>query len=114
VAPRRGPERSGPEEVLAGLGAIDRLLEHRVRLAICVLLSRYDRLSFSRIKELTGETDGSLGAHLRRLEDEGYVAVKKEFIDRRPVSWYRLTSAGRKALGAHLDALGGLIGGAEA
>jgi len=114
VAPRRGPERSGPQEVLAGLGAIDRLLEHRVRLAICVLLSRYDRLSFSRIKELTGETDGSLGAHLRRLEDEGYVAVKKEFIDRRPVSWYRLTSAGRKALGAHLDALGGLIGGAEA
>ena len=114
MAPRRGPERSGPQEVLAGLGAIDRLLEHRVRLAICVLLSRYDRLSFSRIKELTGETDGSLGAHLRRLEDEGYVAVKKEFIDRRPVSWYRLTSAGRKALGAHLDALGGLIGGAEA
>ena len=114
MAPRRGPERSGPEEVLARLGGIDRLLEHRVRLAICVLLSRYDRLSFSRIKELTGETDGSLGAHLRRLEDEAYVAVKKEFVDRKPVSWYRLTAAGRKALGAHLDALGGLIGNAEA
>lgn len=114
MAPPPGPEPPGPEEVLAKLGAIDRLLEHRVRLAICVLLSRYDRLSFSRLKELTGETDGSLGAHLRRLEDEGYVTVKKEFVDRKPVSWYRLTAAGRKALGGHLDALAGLIRRAEA
>lgn len=114
MAPRRGPEDPGADEVLERLDAIDRLLEHRVRLAITVLLTRYDRLSFSRLKELTGETDGSLGAHLRRLEDDGYVTVKKEFVDRKPVSWYRLTAAGRKALGAHLDALGGLIGGAEA
>ena len=111
--PPRGPE-DAPEEVLERLDAIDRLLEHRVRLAIAVLLSRYDRLSFSRLKELTAETDGSLGAHLRRLEDEGYVAVKKEFVDRKPVSWYRLAAAGRKALGAHLDALAGLIERAEA
>ena len=109
MAPPRGPEGSGPEEVREGLDAIDRLLEHRVRLAISVLLSRYDRLSFSRLKEVTGESDGSLGAHLRRLEDEGYVGVKKEFVDRKPVSWYRLTAGGRKALAAHLDALKGLI-----
>lgn len=113
MAPPRGREGSGPDEVLERLDAIDRLLEHRVRLAIAVLLSRYDRLSFSRLKELTGESDGSLGAHLRRLEDDGYVAVRKEFVSRKPVSWYRLTPAGRKALGAHLEALSGLIGGAE-
>ena len=113
MAPRRGPENPGPEEVLARLDAIDRLLEHRVRLAIVVLLTRYDRLSFSRLKELTGESDGSLGAHLHRLEDEGYVAVKKEFVDRKPVSWYRLTTNGRQSLTAHLEALGGLIGGVE-
>jgi DNA-binding MarR family transcriptional regulator len=113
VAPRRGPEDPGPDQVLERLDAIDRLLEHRVRLAITVLLARYDRLSFSRLKELTGESDGSLGAHLRRLEEKGYVAVKKEFVDRKPVSWYRLTTTGRKALAAHLDALGGLIDRAE-
>jgi len=114
VAPPRGPEDPGRDEVLERLGAIDRLLEHRVRLAISVLLSRYDRLSFSRLKELTGESDGSLGGHLRRLEDEGYVSVKKEFVDRKPVSWYRLATAGRRALAAHLKALDGLIRGAEA
>ena len=112
TAPRE-PDKSAGGEVQSRLEAIDRLLEHRVRLAIAVLLSRYDRLSFSRLKELTGETDGSLGAHLRRLEDEGYLTVKKEFVDRKPVTWYRLTAGGRKALSGHLDALAGLIRRAE-
>lgn len=91
------------------IGGFDRVLEHRVRLAVCVLLTRYDRLSFSRLKELTAETDGNLGANLHRLEDEGYVAVEKEFVNRKPVSWYSITAKGRKILKAHLDTLGRLI-----
>lgn len=95
------------------LAALDTLLDHRVRLAICVLLSRYDRLSFSRLKELTEETDGSLGAHLRRLEDDGYLRVKKEFVDRKPTSWYALSQKGLTALAMHLDALTELLSGAK-
>jgi DNA-binding transcriptional ArsR family regulator len=81
-----------------------------VRLAIAVLLSRWDRLSFSRLRELTGETDGSLGAHMRRMEEAGYVSVDKEFRDRKPVTWYALAPTGRRALDAHLRALEDLIG----
>jgi len=88
---------------------LDSVLEHRVRLAICVLLTRYDRLSFSRLRDLTDETDGSLGANLRKLEDEGLVKVEKKFVDRKPVSWYALAPGGRKALKAHLDVLARLI-----
>jgi DNA-binding PadR family transcriptional regulator len=91
------------------LDALDRVLEHRVRLAICVLLTRYDRLSFSRLKELTDETDGNLGANLRKLEDEGFVAVTKEFVDRKPVSWYAITAKGRKVLRSHLHVLSRMI-----
>ena len=91
------------------LDALDRVLEHRVRLAVCVLLTRYDRLSFSRLKALTDETDGNLGANLKKLEEEGLVAVTKEFVDRKPVSWYRITPKGRKTLNAHLDGLGRII-----
>ncbi len=94
------------------LGALDRVLEHRVRLAVCVLLTRYERLSFSRLKALTDETDGNLGANLRKLEDEGLVSVTKEFVDRRPVSWYGITARGRKTLKAHLDVLGRIIASA--
>jgi DNA-binding PadR family transcriptional regulator len=92
------------------LQGIDKVLEHRVRLAIAVLLTRDDEVSFRRLKELLQETDGSLGANLRRLEDAGYVSVRKEFRDRRPVSWYALTGAGRVTLRAHLRALQRLIG----
>ncbi len=88
----------------------DRLLEHRLRLAICVLLSRNDAVSFSRFKELLGETDGNLGAQLRTLEEAGYIGVRKEFRDRKPISWYSLRPKGRKALVAHVEALEDLIG----
>ena len=50
--------------------------QHRVRLAICVLLSKYDAMSFSRLKQVLVEKDGSLGTHLRKLEDAGYLAVR--------------------------------------
>ena len=93
------------EKIREGLGRFDKLLEHRARLGICVLLARNDSLSFSRLKELLQETDGSLGAHLRKLEDAGYLTVNKQFQDRKPVSWYALTPQGRDAFTSHLSAL---------
>lgn len=97
------------EGVREGLGRLDKLLEHRARLGICVLLARNDSLTFSRLKELLKETDGSLGAHLRKLEDTGYLSVDKQFQNRKPVSWYALTPPGRDALASHLAALQQLI-----
>ena len=93
-----------------GLDGFQKILGHRSRLGICALLARNDELSFSRLKELLDENDGSLGAQLRKLEDEGYITVRKEFRDRKPVSWYQLTSTGRKRLESHLAALNGLLG----
>lgn len=91
------------------LPELDRLYEHRVRLAIAVLLARRDALSFSRLKEILGETDGSLGSHLRKLEDAGYLEVRKELLARRPVTWYRLSATGRAALSRHVGALERLL-----
>jgi DNA-binding MarR family transcriptional regulator len=96
----------------SSLDALDPLLQHRSRLGACVLLSTADALSFSRLKELLGETDGNLGAQLRKLEDAQYVMVKKEFVGRKPVSWYSLTPAGQNALKLHLAALEAVIKGA--
>jgi len=86
-----------------------RLLEHGVRLSIVALLARYDEISFSRLKELLDQTDGNLGAQLRKLEDAGLISVRKEFRDRRPVSWYGITRRGRRTLRAHLDVLRAVI-----
>jgi DNA-binding MarR family transcriptional regulator len=96
---------------LPAVPPLDRLFEHRTRLAIAVLLAPRDALSFRRLREVLEETDGSLGAHLRRLEESGYVSVRKEFVDRKPVSWYSLTSDGRAALQRHVRGLERLLEG---
>lgn len=90
---------------------LDKLLEHRSRFAICALLKRYDRISFSRFKELLNETDGNLGAQLKKLEDNGYVSVEKKFQDRKPITWYQLSEQGAQALTTHLEGLHAVIEG---
>ena len=103
--PPSDPDISSLEELeeLAGL------LEHRVRLAICVLLSKHDMMSFSRLKQVLDEKDGSIGTHLRKLEDAGYLSIEKTFRDRRPVTWYQLTEEGRRRLRLHVSNLMKLI-----
>jgi len=98
------------ERLREELESVSSVLSHRIRLGICVLLSRHSALSFSRLKELLEETDGSLGAQLKKLEEEGFISVKKEFRQRKPVSWYSLTENGRSSLLRHFDAMRGLIG----
>ncbi|MFQ5347820.1 MAG: winged helix-turn-helix domain-containing protein [Rhodothalassiaceae bacterium] len=105
------PDRTRTAEAIGGrIADLDRLLEHRTRLAVCVLLSREPELSFSRFRALLDETDGNLGAQLRRLEDAGYVSIEKTFVGRKPQTLYRLTERGRQRLASHLDALEVLIG----
>lgn len=99
---------------MKALEGFDAALEHRVRLAISVLLARHGEISFSRFKEQLQLTDGNLGAQLRRLEDEGYVALRRDFVERKPVTWYKLSAKGRKALDKHLQALQGMISTAGA
>ena len=96
------------------LTALSGLLEHRVRLAICVLLSAHDALTFTRLKQALGETDGNLGAHMRKLEDAEFVSVEKTFRGRRPVTWYTLTELGRSRLRRQIEGLTQLIERADA
>jgi DNA-binding MarR family transcriptional regulator len=92
-----------------GFDQLDELLQHRGRLGAIVLLSANDEINFSALRDLLNETDGNLGAQLRKLEEARYIAVKKEFQARKPVSWYALTAIGRRALKIHLAALEAIV-----
>jgi len=96
-----------------GLDKLDPLLQHRSRLGALVLLSGADAMNFTRLRELLAESDGNLGAQLRKLEEAQYIEVCKEFLDRKPVSWYALSARGRQALKAHLRALEAVIKSAK-
>ena len=53
------------------IDGFDRLLEHRSRLGVGVLLARHEALSFIRLRALLSETDGSLGANELRPSGTG-------------------------------------------
>ena len=91
------------------LNQLDSLFEHRIRLAIAVLLARDSEISFAGFKQQIDTTDGNLGAQLRKLEDAGYIQLRRDFVDRKPVTWYSLTKAGKKSLNQHINALQKMI-----
>ena len=64
-----------------------------------------ETLSFNSLKELLDLTDGNLATHLRALEEQGYVLVKKQFVGRKPNTTYTATPEGRHAFTDHLNAL---------
>jgi DNA-binding HxlR family transcriptional regulator len=68
-----------------------------------------DTLDFNALKEYLEVTDGNLASHLKALEKEDFVGVKKSFIGRKPNTQYYMTKQGKKAFEKHISALENLI-----
>ena len=88
---------------------LDRVIHEKGRLAIMSLLASSDQLSFKELKELTGMTDGNLSVHMRTLEEGGYVAVAKSFVNRKPRTDFSLTPEGRQAFQSYIEALDEIV-----
>ena len=89
---------------------IDRLIHERLRLGIISALAANESLTFNELKHLVKTSDGNLSVHARKLEDAGYVNCSKTFHGRTPKTEYKLTAAGRRALGRYLDHMEAVIG----
>ncbi len=87
----------------------DPLVHSRIRLSLLAILVSVDDAEFTYLREQVKATDGNLGAHLRKLEDGGYVRVTKHFVDRKPHTRYRITDIGRRAFQGYVDNLERLL-----
>lgn len=109
----RGAARPGPGELHRGAVEsapdLDRLIHERIRLGIVSALAVDEVLGFTDLKRLLKTTDGNLSVHARKLEEAGYVRCDKFFAGRTPKTEYRLTAAGRRALGRYLDHMEAII-----
>jgi DNA-binding PadR family transcriptional regulator len=92
------------------LPELNPVIHGKLRLALLSLLSGVDEAEFTWLRGKTGATDGNLGAQLLKLEEAGYLAVEKKFVQRKPQSLYRMTDAGRAALTEYIQALKQLLG----
>ena len=88
---------------------LDKVIHERMRLGIISALAANEKLSFTMLKNLLQTTDGNISVHARKLEEAGYVACEKSFKARMPLTEYKITGEGRKALGRYLDHMEALI-----
>jgi DNA-binding MarR family transcriptional regulator len=95
--------------VKVSIEKLNKAFESRIRLGIMSALAVNDSLDFNSLKVLLNVTDGNLASHLKGLEKEKYIAVKKSFINRKPNTKYIMTKEGKAAFNDHLKALEKLI-----
>lgn len=91
----------------------DPTIHQPVRLRIMAALKTLpdgDLLEFVRLRSITGVTDGNLGAHIQTLETQGYVAVEKDFVGKKPRTRIALTKAGRRAFEDYVAYLRDIVG----
>lgn len=84
---------------------IDRVIHEKGRLAIMSLLAASPQLSFTEMRDTLNMTDGNITAHMRTLQEAGYVSVTKEFHSGRPLTTFSLTASGKKAFTSYIDLL---------
>lgn len=91
---------------------LNEIIHQPVRLrimAVLVTLEPTSEVDFTYLRELLDVTDGNLGAHLRKLEDAGYIAVNKAFVERKPRTYLAATAEGRKVFQEHVSALEAIL-----
>ena len=88
---------------------LDETVHQRVRLGVLTVLSEASQCSFTALRDQLGLTDGNLSRHLRILEEAGLLEVHKGYEGRRPCTWLKLTTAGRRALREEIGALERLV-----
>ena len=94
------------------MAELNEIIHQPVRLRIMaalVTLVTGSEVDFTYLRELLEVTDGNLGAHLRKLENAGYIAVNKTFVERKPHTYVAATPEGRKVFKEHVAALESIL-----
>ncbi len=95
---------------MAGFVELDPVVHGQVRLAVLSILVAADDAEFTWLRDRIGTTDGNLSVHLSKLEEAGYVGVKRRFVNRRPRTTYRITERGRSAFLGYVERLKAILG----
>lgn len=91
------------------INGLHKAFDSRIKLGIMSALAVNDMLDFNSLKEFLDVTDGNLASHLKALEREAFIGMKKSFVGRKPNTKYFMTKEGKKAFDDHLKALEQLI-----
>jgi DNA-binding MarR family transcriptional regulator len=91
---------------------LQEVVHQRVRLGVLAVLDRRGRSTFSQLRDVLRQSDGSLSRHLGVLEEHGYITSEKVFENRRPRTWVSITEAGVRALDEEREILSKMLAAA--
>ncbi len=89
---------SQKDRLLSMIDQIDKTVHSPARLMILSYLSTIESCDLVFLMNQTGLTWGNLSSHMTKLEEEGYIVVQREIIERKPKSIIQITERGRQAL----------------
>ncbi len=84
---------------------LDPLLHSQLRLAIISLLLSVEEADFVFIKEKTGATAGNLSVQIDKLNEAGYIQVRKFIDGKKPRTVCKITPVGIDAFDAYVKVL---------
>ncbi|TVQ76091.1 MAG: transcriptional regulator [Flavobacteriales bacterium] len=84
---------------------LDPLLKSELRLAVMSLLIGLEQADFKYLKDSTKATSGNLSVQLQKLNDAGYIEIKKTFKGNYPHTRCTITKKGIDAFEKHVEAL---------
>jgi len=88
---------------------LDSVLHSQLRLSIMSLLIGIRSAEFTYLMEKTGATRANMSVQIKRLEEVGYIEIKKAFRRNYPLTTCYITQKGIKAFRDYVDALADYI-----
>jgi DNA-binding MarR family transcriptional regulator len=84
---------------------LDPILHSQLRLSIVSILMTVDEANFNFIKESTRATSGNISIQIKKLQEAGYIQVRKSFMNNYPNTTLSITSKGMKAFETYVHDL---------
>jgi DNA-binding transcriptional ArsR family regulator len=91
------------ETGIQSLLALDRVVHEPARLVILAVLDSAEEVDFAFLQAASGLTKGNLSTHASKLEEAGYIQIRKYFKGKLPATGYRITPSGKVAFTAYWE-----------
>ena len=76
---------------------LEKLLFNPIRLKIISFLISVDSASFKKLIQVSGATKGNISIQIKKLQDAGFIKIKKKFEKNYPLTVCYITVKGKKS-----------------
>ncbi len=91
------------ELVIQQIFEINKTIHEPARLFIMAVLYQSEEVDFLFLLNETKLSKGNIATHIKKLEEEGYIKVKKELLNKKTHSSYSITESGKECFKNYIE-----------